>query len=77
LLSSLDGDGSLGWMNQRTPNGTHTQALGPPSHRVVVGYDGSAASDAVLERAAELTGVNEVCVAHSYTPPTNRLGHAN
>jgi hypothetical protein len=21
--------------------------------------------------------VNEVCVEHSYTPPSNRLGHAN
>jgi hypothetical protein len=40
-------------MNQRTPNGTHTKALGPPSRHVVVGYDGSAASDAALEHAAK------------------------
>jgi nucleotide-binding universal stress UspA family protein len=64
-------------MNQRTPNGTHTKALGPPSRHVVVGYDGSAASDAALEHAAQLAGVNEVYVEHSYTPPSNRLGHAS
>lgn len=65
-------------MNQRTPNETHTKALGPPSRHVVVGYDGSTASDAALERAAELAGVNgRVYVVHAYTPPSNRLGHAN
>jgi nucleotide-binding universal stress UspA family protein len=56
----------------------HTEALGPPSRRVVVGYDGYAGSDAALERAAELAGVNgRVCVVHAYTPPREWLGRAN
>ena len=46
--------------------------------RVVVGYDGSAGSQAALERAVDVAGDNGVVfVVHAYALPHNWLGHPN
>jgi nucleotide-binding universal stress UspA family protein len=46
--------------------------------RVVVGYDGSTASRAALERAADSAGADgRVYVVHAYAVPGDWLGHPN
>ena len=49
-----------------------------PALRVVVGYDGSAGSQAALERAVDVAGDDGVVfVVHAYALPHNWLGHPN
>ena len=49
-----------------------------PPRRVVVGYDGSAGSRAVLERAVEAAGDDGVVfVVHAYARPHSWLGRPN